>query len=242
MRIPRLKIKYLFAGTFFRVFAGSKVQIGSNVKILHSRLIVGPGASLKIASNVKIQNSEIYVEKGSLEIGEYCIFVGDNKYRRVRIIINEGKVSIGNHTRISCEKMWIRFGGKLTIGDYSNINTGSEIRCDESVVIGSYNQISYDVKIWDTNTHNILDIDERRAIAEKYYPYFGYEEKRPKSSPVQIGDDCWIGEGAAVLKGSNLGNCSVVGMRTVIAGQSIPPNGRVVQDIKLRLLNGDISV
>ena len=236
MRIPRLKIKYLFSRSFFRVFPGANVNVDSNVEICRSKIIVSAGATLSIASNVRIKDAEIYVEKGSLLIGEYCIIQGESDFKHTRIIVNDGHVSIGNHSRVSCDKMWVRFGGKLSVGEYTNINQGGEIRCDESITIGSFNQISYHVRIWDTNTHSILNPNERRRVAKQYYPYFGYEESRPLTKPIVIGNDCWLGEGVAILKGSSLEDRTIIGFQTTISGQTIPAGSRVVPDIKLRIL------
>ena len=63
----------------------------------------------------------------------------------------------------------------VRIGNYNNINERSWLRADEQITIGDYNQISYNVMIWDTNTHNIYTPSKRRELTEKYYPFFGYE-------------------------------------------------------------------
>src|SRR5437588_1583434 len=42
------------------------------------------------------------------------------------------------------------------------------------------------------------------------------------TSPVRIGPDCWIGEKASILRGSNVGKGSVIGAQTVVKGD-IPP-------------------
>lgn len=236
MRIPRLKFKYLFSRTFFRVFPGAKINIGSDVEIYRSKIVVSAGATLSIAPKVRIKDVEIYVEKGSLTIDESSIIQGESRFKRTKVIINNGQVSIGNHAKVSCNKIWVRFGGILSIGEYTNINPGSEIRCDESITIGSFNQISYRVKIWDTNTHSILNPTDRRRIAKQYYPYYGYEESKPETKPVVIGSDCWLGESVAILKGSGIGDRTIVGFQTTISGKTIPSDSRVVQDVQLKVL------
>lgn len=236
MRIPLLKIKYLFDGTFFRVFPGSHVRIGSGVEISRSKIIVSAGATLSIASNVKIKDVEIYVEKGSLAIDESTILQGESRVKRTKLIINDGQVSIGNHSKISCDRIWVRFGATLSVGDYTNVNQGSEIRCDESITLGSYNQISYRVKIWDTNTHSILSPEDRRRVAKHYYPYYGYEETKPETKPIIIGNDCWLGESVAILKGSCIGDRAIIGFQTTITGKTIPADSRVVQDVQLKIM------
>ena len=53
----------------------------------------------------------------------------------------------------------------------------SWLRADEQITIGDYNQISYNVMIWDTNTHNIYTPSKRRELTEKYYPFLDMNMK-----------------------------------------------------------------
>lgn len=236
MILNELKYKYLLSNNLIRSFRGAECKISPHAKINNSKIIVSSRANLVISDFVLVENAEIYVEKGSLIIDEFSIIQSDSKDNKVKIVINNGNVIIGNHTKISCNRIWVRFGGKIKIGNYTNINKSSEIRCDEYISIGSYNQISYNVKIWDTNTHNIIPKNDRRKIAEKYFPYFGFEERRPITKPIVIGDDCWIGENAAILKGTSLGDGSIVGFNTTVTGQNILENSTVVQDVKLKII------
>ena len=234
--IRDIQISYLFRSSVVRFFKGANCKVASSARISNSKIVVSSGADLQIGENVVIRNAELYVEKGSLIIADFSIISSNDKNRRVAIIINDGRVEIDNHSKISCDKIWVRFGGALSIGSYTNVNRGSEIRCDERIKIGSYNQISYNVRIWDTNTHNILKPEQRREIARRYYPYFGYEKTRPKTKPVEIGDDCWIGENAAILKGTTIGNGGIVGFNTTLTGVQIPPNHVAVQDISIKTI------
>lgn len=76
--------------------------------------------------------------------------------------MDNGSLVIGNHTKLACQRFWIRFGGKCKIGNYTNINSGTEIRVDELVCIGDFCQISYNIRIWDTNTHCIYPSEKRK--------------------------------------------------------------------------------
>lgn len=234
MILNQLKYKYIKNKSIVRCFSGGKLNISKSVRISKSIISAYNGSNIEIGQNCIIENAEIYVENGSIKIDDFTIIRG-TKNEKVIIIINNGQVTIKDHSGIFCKKIWVRFGGMLDIGRYTNINAGSEIRCDEKVSIGSYNQISYNIKIWDTNTHTILEPQERRKIAEKYFPYFGYEKERPKTAPVEIGDDCWIGENSAVFKGTTIGNESIVGYNTFITGKNIPPKSRVINERILKI-------
>ena len=125
----------------------------------------------------------------------------------------------------------MRFRSDLKIGRYTNVNEGSEIRVDEKVTIGDFNQISYNVNIWDTNTHNIYPKDERRKIAVENYPIFGYEYEKPKTKAIKIGSDCWLGKEVTILKGVELGDNVIVGYRTILSNCKIEDSHKVFSKI-----------
>ena len=123
--------------------------------------------------------------------------------------------------------VWVRFSGVLSIGRYNCINAGSSIRCDESVQIGSFNMISYDCDIWDTNTHCFYTLEQKKKMFEKDFPFIGRERNKPKTSPVVIGDGNWIGKNACILKGSTLGNETVVGTRAIVSNMLVEDGAKV---------------
>lgn len=230
--IKEVKWKYLFTGTYCRVCKGGKISVAENVALRNSRIYIYPGSELIISDNVLINRCTISVYQGVTTIGSGSI-IGKGK-RNCLMNIEKGVLSIGSRSFIKADRIWIRFGGRCSIGDYCNINEGSEIRCDSSVTIGNYNQISYNVNIWDTNTHGILNKEERRAITEEHFPYFGFEKERPATAPIKIGDDCWIGKNVTILKGSIIQDEVIVGFGCFIVGKNIPAKSTVVNDIQLK--------
>ena len=228
MQILNIHLKYLLRGNYVHAPSSALLNISSSASLRNVKIYVSPGAKLEIGDNVSLNNAMICVERGECVIGERCIIGGASKLQITHLIINDGSLHVDNHTKLSLDRIWIRFGGHVRIGRYTNINGGSEIRCDESVTIGSYNQISYGVRIWDTNTHNILSKEERRKVAEEYYPYYGYESSKPKTAPILIGDDCWIGEKASILKGTTVGEGAIVGYSCLLSGHEIPTNAVAV--------------
>ena len=230
-------VKYLLKGNKVYIKPNASFSISSSSSLKNVKLYVASGARLKINANVSLSNVSICVEKGECIIHDNCI-IGSPAKRgaaTTNIIINDGSLHVDHHTKLSLDRIWIRFGGHLTIGCYTNINKGSEIRCDEQINIGDYNQISYGVRIWDTNTHTIYDKSERRRITEKYFPYFGYETSKPKTAPVFIGNDCWIGENAALLKGTKLGDEVIVGYNSLLSGPEIGDGFTVVTQTTLKI-------
>lgn len=234
MRIKGLYMSQYLRGNYIRATSGSQIKISPKAKLKNVRIFICKNSKIEISEYCHLENANIYVERGSIKLDCNCIIKG-NRLLPLLLTINKGNLEIGDHSKIVCKRIWIRFGGNLSIGSYTNINEGSEIRCDEKIQIGSYNQISYNVKIWDTNTHSILSSAERRNITENKYPYFGFEETRPETKPVIIRDDCWIGENSVIFKGAHIGDACIIGYGTFIAGKAIPPKSRVITERPLRI-------
>ena len=224
--LTEIKYKFLLNKSYLRICTGAKAKFGKNVKIHNSRIIVTSGSCLEIGDNVCIENSIVSIDNGKCFIGNNSII--GSLSNKLLLNIEKGEIHIGHHSKIDASRFWVRFGGIISIGDYTNINRGSEIRCDESVSIGSFNQISYNVNIWDTNTHNILSKEERRKTTFSHYPYYGYEDKKPKTKKIIIGNDCWIGEKASILKGTSIGDDVIVGYNCLLTNQTIPNTATVV--------------
>ena len=125
------------------------------------------------------------------------------------------------------------WGGAI-IGKYNTINQQSEIRCDELVSIGDYNQISMSNRIWDTNTHQIFDnVEEYKEHIKTHFPNFN-EDIKPKTDPVIIGNCNWFGE-SVFLKSSKIGNHNIVGFRTSIINKVIDDDNVITNCLNYRI-------
>lgn len=230
--IISLKYKYLLYGSIVIVDHQSVLKIGRHVKIRSSKIVVKNGHELHISDKCVFKKCTVGAiapngKKCVARIGRENIFenvdlligndvtIGNYNNFLNEIITAGGPLTIGDHNFLKC-RLWQRFGGELVIGNYNSINQRSEVRADESVHIGSYNMISYDCNIWDTNTHNIYPSEVRRAIMEEHPDFIGIETERPVTAPVYIGDDCWIGRYATLMKGCRLGNRCVVGYHSFL--------------------------
>ncbi|SFD73689.1 acyltransferase [Flavobacterium phragmitis] len=227
--IFQIQFKYLFHWSLVRINKNSNFHIAKGVKISNSKIFVTKGSSLSIGENTIIKNTHLYVN-GNVTIGNNNII--DNGYMNSKLDFNiDGDFNLGNYNRIR-SKIWLRFNGKLEIRDRNNINEETEIRCDENIFIGSYNQISYKCSIWDTNTHNIYNDAKRRELTDNFFPIFGYEFEKPRTKAVHIGDDCWISKDVAILKGVIINNSSVIGYRATLSNCEVLSNKVVVQKIE----------
>ena len=202
----------------YRLQGGSKVrvqgcmEVSSGVVIKNALIFIDRNSKLILHEGVRLEGIGLWVTNGGcVEIGAQSFFERGNNAIRPEYIINSGTLKVADHTKLACQRLWIRYGGSIEVGQYTNVNAGSEIRADESVSIGSYCQLSYNLRIWDTNTHCIYSPEIRRKLTRNHFPSFGYEYERPRTAPVIIGDGVWIGERASIMKGTTLGECVIVG-------------------------------
>ena len=211
----------------FQLAGDSTVVIGPGCVLDHADICLWNGSSLTVGERSHLDRAHVVMERGKADIGPDNVVSPGTHVVPPSIKIAHGTLVTGDHNNLSCA-IWIRFGGKAVIGRYNCINNGSEIRCDESVTVGSYNMISYDCDIWDTNTHCFYTLVEKKEMFEKDFPVIGNERNKPETRPVVIGDGNWIGKRSCILKGSVLGNETVLGTRAIVTNMTVGDGERVL--------------
>lgn len=96
--------------------------------------------------------------------------------------------------------------GSVTIGDACLMSPGSRISASDEIVIGDGVMLANGAYITDCDWHGIYD-----------------RMTRDEPAPVHIGDNVWLGDGSAVLKGVTIGHNSVVAARAVVT-RDVPAN------------------
>lgn len=222
--------------------------MGKNIRIFRSRIIIKENASLTVADGSTLKGCLIRLNNNAkMLVGSTCtisnqiivdgtLCLGSNNYlmEESKILIeNASSVKIGNNNRLFCT-IWARFCGGAIIGDYNTINQQTEIRCDESVIIGDFNQISMSNRIWDTNTHRVFgNGTEYKKYIISHFPLFD-EDGKPKTHPVKLGNCNWLGE-YVFLKSSILGDHNVIGFRTSIINKVIDDNNTITNVLDYRI-------
>lgn len=125
---------------------------------------------------------------GSLRIGANVTIVSSSKFNRAGI----------NHPT----QLAVGPGATLSIGSNTGIS-GAAIFCAERIDIGNHVLIGANCNLYDTDFHP-LNFADRRA------------NKPPKTSPIIIGDDVWLGANVTVLKGVTIGARSVIAAGSVV--------------------------
>ncbi len=112
--------------------------------------------------------------------------------------------------------------GTVKIGKWVNIGFRTKIDCVNRIEIGDNTTISYDVTIIDNNSHPINPADREFMSYTKH----GSLERQPMfsiSSPIIIGNNCWIGTQVRIQKGVTIGDNSIIAANSVVT-KSIPHN------------------
>lgn len=94
-------------------------------------------------------------------------------------------------------------GGHLSIGKGTYLNRNTTVVCHDSVTIGEYCKVAYDVVIMDTDEHPVPGSARLTA-------------------PVVIEDGAWLGARTIVLKGVTVGAGAIVGAGSIVT-RDIPP-------------------
>lgn len=136
----------------------------------------------------------------------------------------KGRVSIGNNVTIHSgsydipigypvkTSFWTTGDGRIIIGDSCGISNATF--CSMSCIkLGNNVLLGGGVKLYDTDFHS-LQYKIRRNI--------DFDNDR-KTKPIIIENDVFIGAGSIILKGTIIGEHSVIGAGAVVSGE-IPPN------------------
>lgn len=114
-----------------------------------------------------------------------------------------GTLECENILLYSGTRLWAHKGGRLSIGNGTYLNRGTEVIAWESVSIGRDCMIGWDCVIMDTDLHPVGDRPLRNA-------------------PVVLQDRVWLGCRVIVLKGVTIGEGAIVSAGSIVT-RDVPP-------------------
>lgn len=180
----------------------------------------------KLSSIYKLLRNKIHTSLLSRKKG-IKIGIGSNVYYRSRMDCYSvsykygGGITIGNNCAIGHSEIKYHggmpfytsllsdgMGSRITIGDNCRVN-GAYIHAEKKITIGTNCVIASGVNIIDSNGHQVKSIN--RTIG------------RDEPKEIIIGNNVWICMNVTILKGSIIGDNSVITAGSVIHG-IVPPN------------------
>ena len=192
----------------FRSIYGNTIKFSDEERSLGERVDIelSLGSTLLIeddvyfGKNVKIRVthfSTVWIKKGVKILDDTII----EAHRSGEIIIGSG-VFFEGKTFIRA-----RTEGKIVIGSKSTFNPNLHIRITHSSIFkcGNDCMFSYDIKIRGEDGHAIMDKKNKKRIDRK--------------KDVRLGNHVWIGMGATLFAGTEIGDNSIVGAESFVNNQ-----------------------
>jgi acetyltransferase-like isoleucine patch superfamily enzyme len=93
----------------------------------------------------------------------------------------------------------LRIGDRVGIRPYCMISAADEIAIDDDVIIGAFSSVIDSDHTFDAGQPNVM----HNPLA---------------TAPVRIGRGTWLAERVAVLRGSTIGRCCIIGANSVVRG------------------------
>lgn len=106
----------------------------------------------------------------------------------------------------SSSKLRTMSDAEIIIGDDVSLN-GTSITCRARVEIGDGSMLAANVVVVDSDFHPQWPPARRRSVVEDEY-----------DAPVRIGRNVWVGVGTIILKGSEIGDNSIIAAGSVVNG------------------------
>ena len=138
---------------------------------------------------------------GNSQVVSSCYFTCDKNSE-----ITLGKLTAFHNTHIGAV-----CGGKIIFGNNVYLNRNCILAAKESLTVGDNCRFGPNVCVYD-HDHTFGRAKEK---GEDF-----------KTSPIVIGNNCWIGADAVILRGSRIGDNCVIGAGCIITGE-IPANSIV---------------
>ena len=169
-----------------------------------------------LAPNVRVKR----MHRGGMRLGVVrtgIVRFGFHEADAVDVFSAHTVINIPNHAVIECAAdvhigqgaiLCVNPGGRLRLGKNFAISGTSKIVCSDSISFGDDVQLSWDSLIMDSDAHHIFDENGNEI---------------PNTKPIVVGNRVWIAANTTVLKGTVIGDDSVVAGRSLL-NKAYPSN------------------
>jgi acetyltransferase-like isoleucine patch superfamily enzyme len=161
----------------------------------------------------------------NVRLGRDCWIERPQSFERFRSTRDPG-VALGDRVRVYGWTVFnVEPSGAVIVGKDS-VLVGAVFMCQEEIRVGRGVVVSYQVTIADSDFHPPAAEDRRRDAMASGATAPAGARPRVESRPVEIGDGAWIGIGAILLKGVQVGADARVAAGAVVT-RDVPPGARV---------------
>lgn len=161
------------------------------------------------ATNIRLASGKM-IHKSKLRYDPFtCLALSDSIALSPRACIDFGK---SLRTRGGCV-FNVQGSGRLTFGTKVFLNHGCQINCRGMISIGDGCEFGPNVLIFDH------DHSYRGGV---------FKDGDFQLGSIEIGRNCWIGAGSIILRGTTIGDGSVIAAGSILKG-SYPPATLVLQ-------------
>lgn len=148
----------------------------------------------KLYINLRLSGSSISNRSFVNTLGKYSSIKTPNSGK----VLFNGPINIRDFVCFNANEGDIHFGKNVFVNSYTSINSQCKVSIGDNVLIGE------GVRIYD-HDHNYRYLDERRKTK------FIHDE-------IKIGDGVWIGSNSVILKGSTIGDYTVISAGSIVSG------------------------
>lgn len=179
----------------------------TNLFVYPKSIILTNNAQIGIhhLTKIKLQDSRIIVDHGTLKVGvDYGYYDGgmfDSKRDVCRIHLINSTLRINGNVSLYPGVQVFAQNAEIIIGNGTKINGTTQIVALNKIEIGDDCYIAQGVIIRDNDGHKLSD-----------------DETPPEMNclPVKIGNHCWLGQRAMVLKGASIADNVVIAAGAIV--------------------------
>jgi acetyltransferase-like isoleucine patch superfamily enzyme len=185
-----------YNGIFFKIIRLLNIRLNSFISSMFC-ISVARLKKVNVGHHTKFNGITIFYRKPStkIEIGNNCQFISN---------FNTNLVGVNRQCIVATHSDFAR----IQIGNGCGFS-GTVIGAAESIIIGNNVFFGANTLVTDFDWHAV-DPEHRKT-------------GKPKSAPIVIEDNVWVGINAVVLKGVTIGQNSIIGANSLVV-KDIPAN------------------
>ena len=197
----------------------------------------GCNCHVRIARKVaKLDNLAIELNSNSnVTIGEKTKFMGPVLIQTVGAS-GTAEITIGKHCRMTDALIRVyNHDSFIRVGDECTFESSLEIRVNsgKTVAIGKDCMFSHGIDLLAGDAHSIFDVNTAKNVNSDNASLPDYKNR------ILIGEHVWVGKGAFIMHGTEIGSGSIVGAKSVVKGRY--PNNCALAGNPARCVRNDVA-